>query len=93
MQALAALPDAEGGAALCRLVRFENASRLSKTAAVALLADQTAADPPRAAVDRSHPQESERLQAARAPSGCLTWSRLSSEPGAVMSEWGKLSGQ
>ena len=49
MQALAALPDGQGIAALCRLVRFEKSSALSKAAAVALLGSQPAADPPDAA--------------------------------------------
>ena len=50
MTALAALPDGKGIAALCRLMRFENSSRLSKIAAVTLLGSQPAAEPPNAAV-------------------------------------------
>jgi len=90
MQALAALPDGQGAAGLCRLIRFENSSRLSKTAAVALLASQTAADSPKAAVMETIRTN---LNGCKRPGAVwlLTWSRLSSDPNAVMSEWNNLT--
>ena len=64
MRALAALPDGQGIAALCRLVRFEKSLLLSKSAAVALLSSQIDRRPAQRRRDRNGAQESGRLQAA-----------------------------
>ncbi len=90
MTALASLPDGQGAAALCRLIRFENSSRLSKTAAVALLSSQPIAEPPSAAVVEIVRKS---LNGCKRPGAVwlLAWSRLATEPAAVMSEWNKLT--
>ena len=64
MQVLAGLPKGQGTAALCRLVRFEKSSLLSKTAAVALLL-QDRDSPPDAATVETIRKALRRLQAAR----------------------------
>jgi hypothetical protein len=90
MTALAALPDGQGIAALCRLIRFENSSRLSKTAAVTLLGGQPPASPPNPAVVaivRKSLNGCKRLGAV----WLLTWARLGTEPDAAMADWNKLT--
>jgi len=68
MRMLAALPDAKGVAALCRLVRFEKSSQLSKTAATALLLRGKAIDPPcPAAIEIIH----KSLQGCKRPGAVL----------------------
>jgi tetratricopeptide (TPR) repeat protein len=91
MQALAMLPNGQGIAALCRLVRFEKSLLLSKTAAVALLSSQANDDPPDAATVEI---VRKALSDCRRPGAVwlLAWTRLGSEPDAVMSEWTKLIG-
>ena len=90
MTALASLPDGQGTAALCRLVRFETSSRLSKTAAIALLGSQPIAEPPGAAVVEIVRKS---LNGCKRPAAAwlLAWSRLSAEPAAVMSQWNSLT--
>jgi len=89
MRMLAALPDAKGVAALCRLVRFEKSSQLSKTAATALLLRGKAVDPPcPAAIEIIH----KSLQGCKRPGAVwlLTWTRLATDPQAAMVQWRKL---
>jgi len=89
MRMLAALPDAKGVAALCRLVRFEKSSQLSKTAATALLLRGKAVDPPcPAAIEIIH----KSLQGCKRPGAVwlLAWARLAADPKAAMIRWGKL---
>ena len=90
MTALAALPDGQGAAALCRLIRFENSARLSKTAAMALLGSQPVAEPANRTVVEIVRKS---LNGCKRPAALwlLTWSRLAAEPNAVMSEWNKLT--
>ena len=89
MRMLAGLPDAKGVAALCRLVRFERSSLLSKAAAAALLLHGKAADPPAPAVVEIIRKS---LQGCKRPGAIwlLTWTRLASDPQAAMAQWGKL---
>jgi tetratricopeptide (TPR) repeat protein len=89
MRMLASLPEAKGIAALCRLVRFERSSQLSKAAAAALLLRGRAAGPPSpAAVESIH----KNLQGCKRPGAVwlLAWTRLASDPPAAMVEWRKL---
>ena len=65
MQMLARLPDAKGVAALCRLVRFEKSSLLSKTAAAVLLFPGRTAEPPSPAAVEIVRKSFAGLQAAR----------------------------
>lgn len=89
MQALAILPNGQGIAALCRLVRFEKSLLLSKAAAVALLSSQAGADPPDAATIEI---VRKALSDCKRPGAVWlhAWTRLGSEPEAVMAEWTKL---
>ncbi len=89
MRMLAGLPDANGVAALCRLVRFEKLSQLSKTAATALLFRGKGATPPcPAAVEAIQ----KNLQSCKRPGAVwlLTWTRLAADPQAAMARWRKL---
>jgi tetratricopeptide (TPR) repeat protein len=89
MEALAALPDGQGTAALCRLVRFERLPQLSRTAALALLRSRTSGEPPDAAtVATIH----KILDTCKRPGAVwlLTWTRLGGEPDAAMAEWTRL---
>jgi tetratricopeptide (TPR) repeat protein len=89
MRMLAGLPDAKGVAALCRLVRFERSSQLSKAAAAALLLHGKAADPPGpAAIEIIH----KSLQGCKRPGAVwlLAWTRLAADPQAAMAQWQKL---
>ena len=78
MQGLAALPNGQGIAALCRLVRFEKTLLLSKAAAVALLCGQIGADPPDAAVVET---VRKNLKDCKRPGAAwlLAWTRLGAE--------------
>ncbi len=89
MGAIAALPDGQGTAALCRLVRFEKLSLLSRKAALALLTSQVKADPPDAATAETIRKT---LDNCKRPGAIwlLTWARLGGEPEAMMAEWTKL---
>ncbi len=83
MRTLAGLPDAKGVAALCRLVRFDKSSQLSKTAATALLLRGKTANPPcPAAIEIVH----KSLQGCKRPGAVwlLTWTRLAADPQAAM---------
>ena len=89
MQMLARLPDSKGVAALCRLVRFEKSSLLSKTAATILLFPGRTAEPPSpAAVEivRKSLPNSKRPGAV----WLWAWTRLASDPKTAMPEWAKL---
>ncbi len=90
MRALAGLPNGQGIAALCRLVRFEKSLVLSKRAAVALLGGQTSADPPN---DAAIETVRKSLGDCKRPSAVWlsAWTRLGTEPDAVMAEWTKLT--
>jgi tetratricopeptide (TPR) repeat protein len=93
MQVLAGLPDGEGVAALCRLVRYEKSPLLSKTAAVVLLTHRsTAAAPTSAEIEAVH----KVLRGCKRPGAVWlsAWSRLGSEPAAAMSLWpGLIAGE
>ena len=90
IKALAGLPDGQGTAALCRLVRFERSSLLSQGGGVG--ACFAARRPP----SRPTPPRSQR--STRFWTGCkrpgavwlLAWTRLGGEPEAVMAEWTRL---
>jgi tetratricopeptide (TPR) repeat protein len=89
MRMLAGLPDAKGVAALCRLVRFERSSQLSKTAAAALLLHGRAVEPPGPpAVEIIQ----KSLQGCKRPGALwlLTWTRLAADPPVAMVQWRKL---
>ncbi|MCE5267755.1 MAG: hypothetical protein LLG00_07705 [Planctomycetaceae bacterium] len=88
MQVLAALPKSQGVGALCRLLRFEKSSQMSKLAALALLLQ-----------DRDTPPSAAAAEAIRkALTGCkrpaalwlLCWTRLRTEPDPALDEWSKL---
>lgn len=89
MQALAGLPNGQGIAALCRLVRFEKSLLLSKAAAVALLTGQITADSPNAATIET---VRKGLAGCTRPGAVwlLTWTRLGTEPDLLTTEWTKL---
>ncbi len=91
MAALAELPDAEGIAALCRLVRFEKSALLSKVAAATLLFHGAAVEPPDAKTVEILRQ---KLQGCKRPGAAwlMTWSRMRDDPPAAMAEWAKLVG-
>jgi len=88
MQVLAGLPDGEGVEALCRLVRFEKSSALSKQAALALLNADDPAPPGEAVVKIIR----EKLQNCTRPGAIwlLAWTRLGENPQAALEEWEKL---
>jgi tetratricopeptide (TPR) repeat protein len=90
MRTLAGLPNAEGTAALCRLVRFEKSSLLSKAAAVALLSErvQREAVALSAAIVETVRKSLGECQRPGAL-WLLAWTRTSSEPEAVIAEWTK----
>lgn len=88
MRALAILPSGQGIAALCRLVRFEKSLLLSKTAAATLLLSQAERDPPDAATAETVRKvlgDCKRIGAL----WLLAWTRLGTEPEAVMAEFAK----
>jgi tetratricopeptide (TPR) repeat protein len=88
MQVLAALPDAQGIAALCRLVRFEQSPLWSKMAALALLSHGSAGTMPTPDVIEAL---GKGLQGCKRPGAVwlLAWSRLGSDPAAVIAQWDK----
>ena len=74
---------------MCRLVRFEKSSQLSKTAATALLLRGKAANLPcPAAIEIVH----KSLQGCKRPGAVwlLAWTRLAADPQAAMAQWRKL---
>lgn len=87
MALLARLPEGRGIPALCRLVRFEKSSALSKSAAAAFLS-RAKTDPPR-------PETVEAIRKAlnkcNRPGAVwlLAWTRLGEAPGPAMAEWSK----
>jgi tetratricopeptide (TPR) repeat protein len=89
MRVLAALPNEQGVAALCRLVRFERSPLLSKSAALALLNSRINAKAPDAAVIET---VRKGLGDSKRPGATwlLAWTRLGSKPDAVMTEWNTL---
>ena len=93
MQALADLPDGQGTAALCRLVRFEKSAVLSKYAArrFAWQSDRIPANPTPPRSRRS--EGAGRLQATRRRVAFGLDADLADQPEAAMSEWGKLIDQ
>lgn len=88
MRVLAQLPKGEGVAAICRLVRFEKSSSLSKQAALALLTQYKTKPPENAVVKVIH----DKLQTCKRPAAVwmLTWTRLGENPQAAMEDWEKL---
>jgi len=88
MQALAALPDAQGLTALCRLVRFEKTTQLSKMAAVSWLQSPQGLSPPTASAVRII---RENLQGCpRTAAGwLLCWARLGESAEAALAELDK----
>ncbi len=87
MQALARLPDGRGIPALCRLVRFEKSSALSKSAAVAFLVHAKAAPPEPAAIETIR----KGLKKCKRPGAVwmLAWTRLGEGAESKMAEWSK----
>ncbi len=87
MQVLANLPKGQGTAALCRLVRFEKSPLLSKMAAVTLLLQDRDSPPDAATVETVR----KTLHGCKQPAAgwLLCWTRLPSEPEAVLAEWSK----
>jgi len=89
MHALAVLPDGQGIAALCRLVRFEKSLLLSKLAAMELLQSPMAGDPPKpAAIDAVR----RTFSGCKRPSAAwlIAWTRLAANPETAMAEWSRL---
>ena len=87
MRVLARLPDGRGIPALCRLVRFEKSSALSKSAAVAFLVHAKAAPPQPAAIEtiRKGLKKCNRIGAV----WMLAWTRLGKGAESEMPEWSK----
>ncbi len=87
MGVLAGLPDGRGIPALCRLVRFEKSSPLSKSAAVAFLTQAKTAPPKPTAVEAIR----KSLQKCKRPGALwlMGWTRLGGKPEAEMAEWSK----
>ena len=88
--ALAELPDGQGTAALCRLVRFERSALLSRTAALALIRSQTSGEPPDAAKIETIRKTLDTCKRSGAL-WLLAWTRLAGEPDAAMAEWTRLA--
>ena len=88
MQILAQLPDDAGVDALCRLVRFEKSSALSKAAATALLTRAGTSPPSEAAVlaVRKHLAKSRRPGAV----WLTAWTQFGEKPRASMLAWNKI---
>ncbi|MEN6457311.1 MAG: hypothetical protein ABFC63_00055 [Thermoguttaceae bacterium] len=88
MLSLAAMPGGKGTAALCRLVRFEKSSLLSKAAAIALLTQDRDQTPDAGQVEtiRKTLRDCKRTAAT----WLLCWARLGSEPEAAMAQWATL---
>ena len=88
MQALADLPGGAGVAALCRLIRYEKSTVLSKQAAIHILMGQPRNVPPdKKAVEivRQNLAQSQRPAAK----WLMTWAELADNPQAVVAQWGK----
>ncbi len=89
MRALAELPDGQGVAALCRMVRYEKSSVLSKAAALELLTMVPATGPPPkglAGTLRKHLNSSHRPAAG----WLLTRIQFDDDPAAAADRWEKL---
>lgn len=89
MQLLVGLPQGQGIAALCRLVRFEKSSMLSKMAAVAFLKDRQAGEIPSPELVEVIRKS---LQGCNRPGATwlLAWTRLSGSPEREIAEWDRL---
>jgi tetratricopeptide (TPR) repeat protein len=89
MRALADLPDAAALPALCRLVRYEKSTVLSKHAAIQVINSRTSDGPP-----TKEQGESVRKGLARsnraAAKWLLTWTRFADDPQAAVVDWAKL---
>jgi len=97
MGALASLPDHQGVAALCRLVRYHDSSVLRKSAAAALLAVQPFGEPlPEdvAASVRKHlgpdSDADPRSDSKTAAAWLTTYLRFRNDPAAVIEDWSAL---
>ena len=89
MRALAELPDGQGVAALCRMVRYEKSSVLSKAAALELLAMVPRAEPPPNGLTgtlRKHLNSSHRPAAG----WLLTRIQFDDDPAAAADRWEQL---
>ncbi len=88
MRLLAGLPDARGLDALCRLVRFEKSSELSKAAAAAWLDRAQTARPKPEAVETIR----EKLHECERPGAVwlIAWTGLGDDPRAAMDQWTKI---
>ncbi len=97
IDALASLPDHQGVAALCRLVRYHGSSVLQKSAAAALLAVQPFGEPPSeefAALVRkylgSDSDTNSRWNSKTAAAWLTTYLRFLGDPAAVIEDWSAL---
>lgn len=95
--ALAALPDHQGVAALCRFVRYHQSSALRKSAAAALLAVQPFGEPPPdefAALVRKHlgsDSDTNRHSDSKTAAAWLTtYLRFRDDPAAMIEDWSAL---
>jgi tetratricopeptide (TPR) repeat protein len=89
MRGLATLPDHAGVAALCRLVRYEKSSQLSKQAALELLANVSAEQAP----DKATVEAIRKVlgNCRRGPAAwLLTYARFAEDPSAAAGPWNKL---
>jgi tetratricopeptide (TPR) repeat protein len=94
IEALADLPDGQGTAALCRLVRFERSPLLSRAAALAMMHGLSADEPPDLSPDAVKIAAIRKTLDTCKRSGALwllAWTRLGSEPDAAVAEWTRLA--
>jgi tetratricopeptide (TPR) repeat protein len=99
MASLARLPEGAGAGALCRLVRYEKSTVLSKYAAVLLLGDFRAAAPLLGDLKATAPPQkaladliAANLASSRRPAALwlLTWARSATDPRAMGDPWSRL---
>ncbi|MEN6452512.1 MAG: hypothetical protein ABFC96_18640 [Thermoguttaceae bacterium] len=88
MQVLAALPKGQGLAALCRLVRFEKSSQLSRMAAVSLLVQDRESPPDAATIETIR----KTLAGCKRPAAqwLLCWTRLGPDADGTLTQWSTL---
>jgi tetratricopeptide (TPR) repeat protein len=89
MRSLAELPDGAGVAALCRLVRFEKSTILSKQAAIQVFAGPFGDEPP----SKEVADVIRKNLAGNARPGAkwlIAWSQFSDNPSAAATDWIKL---
>ena len=88
MQALADLPGNAGVAALCRLIRYEKSTVLSKQAAIHILNGQPRNAPPDKKVIEIVRQNLAQSQRPAAK-WLMTWAELADNPQVAAVQWGK----